>query len=143
MIRTTLAALALAAVAASAHAQTLSPEDIVHRHMDFAGKGDVDGIVGDYADDAVTVTSGGATVGKDAIRALFTRMFGGQRPAAGPGAGMKVDKIWSEGNVGFVSWEQGALKGTDAFVVKNGKIQVQSVFLPSPPPAPPAAPAKP
>jgi hypothetical protein len=138
MIRTSLAALALAAIAASAQAQALSPEDIVHRHMDFAAKGDVDGIVGDYADDAVTVTSTGATVGKPALKALFTRMLGGPRPAAGPGAGMKTDKIWSEGNVGFVSWEQGPLKGTDAFVVKDGKIQVQSVFLSGPPPAPPA-----
>ena len=137
MIRTSLAALALAAIAATAQAQALSPEDIVHRHMDFAAKGDVNGIVGDYADDGETVTATGATVGKDALRALFTRMLGGPRPAPGAPGGMKADRIWTEGNVGFVSWEQGPIKGTDAFVVKDGKIQVQSVFLSGPPPAPP------
>ena len=145
MLKTSLvAAAAVFALAGAASAQTLQPTDFVHRHMDAAAKGDVDAIVADYADDAVTITANGVTVGKAAIRASFARMFpAGGRATAGPMAGMKVDKVWQEGNVGLVSWEAGPVKGTDAFVIKDGKIQSQSVFLSGPPAgAPPAAPAK-
>ena len=142
MLKTSLAALALALAASAASAQALTPTDFVNRHIAAAGKGDVDAMVADYADDAVTITAGGSTQGKAAIRAQFARMFG-NRPAGGAapaGGGMKVQKIWQEGDVGFVSWESGPVKGTDAFLVRNGKIQVQTVFTSSPPPAPPAAP---
>lgn len=148
-----LAAVLAAGAAATAHGQSapLSPADIVTRHMAAAAKGDVDAIVADYADDAVTLVGGKATQGKVAIRAVFAGMFGA-RPAAGaaasapPGGGMKTLAIWQEGNVGFVSWQVGAggpnpMNGEDAFVVKNGKIEVQTVFTGLPSPAGPA-PAK-
>ena len=113
MLKTSLvAAAAVFALAGAASAQTLQPTDFVHRHMDAAAKGDVDAIVADYADDAVTITANGVTVGKAAIRASFARMFpAGGRATAGPMAGMKVDKVWQEGNVGLVSWEAGPVKG--------------------------------
>jgi hypothetical protein len=142
MLRTSLfAAVAVFALAGAASAAALQPTDFVHRHMAAAAKGDLDALVADYADDAVTITAGGATVGKAAIRAQFAKMFpGGGKPAAGPGGPMKAIKIWQEGPVGMVSWESGPVKGTDAFVIKNGKIQSQSVFMAGPPPGPrPAA----
>ncbi len=139
MIKTTAAALALAFLAAApAFAQAeLSPVDIVNRHMAFAAAGNVDGMVGDYADDAVTLTAGKATVGKAALHAMFQGMLGGgAKPgvAAPARPAMKNLKIWSEGDVGFVAWEMGsgtpnAVKGTDAFLVRHGKILVQSVFI--------------
>jgi ketosteroid isomerase-like protein len=127
MIRTSLAALAFAALAATAQAQALTPTDIVNRHMAAAAKGDVAAILGDYADNAVVLTAGKATQGKAAIQAMFTGMLG-------PGAqkpDIKPVKIWSEGDVGFVSWEMngGAVKGNDSFVVHDGKVVVQSVFI--------------
>jgi len=141
MLKTSLAAAAAVfALAGAASAEGLQPTDFVHRHMDAAAKGDLNALVADYADDAVTITAGGATVGKAAIRAQFARMFpGGGKPAAGPGGAMKVDRIWQEGNVGMVSWESGPVKGTDAFVIKDGKIQSQSVFMNGPPPGGPPA----
>jgi len=147
------AGLALAGAAATAHAQSaaLSPADIVNRHMAAAGKGDVDALLADYADDAVVLVGGKATQGKAAIRAVFAGMFA-NRPAAGaaasapPGGGMKTLAVWQEGDVGFVSWQRGAggpnpVNGEDAFVVKNGRIEVQTVFTGLPAPAGPA-PAK-
>ncbi|MEI9965229.1 MAG: nuclear transport factor 2 family protein [Caulobacteraceae bacterium] len=144
MTRMTMAALAAvlaAAGAAQAQPAALSPTDIVHRHMAFAAKGDVDSIVGDYADDAVVLTAGKAAQGKAAIRAQFAGMFGA-RPAGAPAGGppaMKTLKVWQEGDVGFVSWQMGAggpapINGVDEFLVRGGKIQVQAVFtgLPKP-----------
>ena len=48
---------------------------------------------------------------------------------------MKVDKIWSQGNVGFVDWEAGPIHAHEVFVIKDNKIQSQSVFMNGGPPA--------
>ena len=143
-----LAVLA-ALVAAPAFAQTLSPEDFIHRHMDFAAKGDADAIANDFAVDGTSINGGNAAVGRDAIRAQFARLVaprpapaGGAPPGGGGGGmgGMKVDKIWSQGNVGFIQWEAGPMHATEVFVIKDNKIQSQSVYMSGGPPAgPPAA----
>lgn len=142
-------ALAASLLGGTAHAADLTPTQIVQRHT--ASGGDVDKIMADYADDAVVFQQGQAIQGKAAIRELFARMFG-PRPAAappgrgvappraGPAAGMKVTRVWEQGNVGFMTWEAGPVKGTDEFLVKNGKIAVQVVYT-SGPPAPATPPA--
>ena len=139
MFKTTAAALALALLAAApAFAAELTPVDIVNRHMAFANAGNIDGIVGDYADDGVAITAGKATAGKAALRAMFAGMLAPKPAAAGaaapPKAVMKNLKIWADGDVGFVAWEMNpgtpqAVKGTDSFLVRHGKILVQSVFI--------------
>ena len=77
-------------------------------------------------------------------------MFGGGRAAPPPAQGeapaaaappaggppkMTVDKVWQEGDVGFVNWHMGPVKATEEFLVRNGKIAVQSVFMAGGPPA--------
>ena len=138
---TLLAAAATLAFVGAAAAAELSPTDIVHGHMGFAAKGDFDSLANDYAEYALTISNGNVTVGRAAIMAQFAKMFG-PRPGAKPGAGggmgaMKVIKVWHDGPVGLVSWESGPVKGTDACVVRHGKIESQSVFMHGgPPPAP-------
>ena len=139
-----LAVLA-ALVAAPAFAQTLSPEDFIHRHMDFAAKGDANAIANDFAVDGASINGGNAAVGRDAIRAQFAKLVAprpapaGGAPAGGGMGGMKVDKIWSQGNVGFIQWEAGPVHATEVFVIKDNKIQSQSVYMAGPPPGPPPA----
>ena len=137
-----LAALAVLA-AAPAFAQALTPEDFIKRHMDFAAKGDAAAIANDFAVDGASINGGAAAVGRDAIQAQFARLVA-PRPGGGSAmGGMKVDKIWSEGNVGFINWEAGPVHATEVFVIHDGKIQSQSVFMSGgPPPGPPPA-AKP
>jgi hypothetical protein len=137
MLKTGLVALALALAASAAAAQTLTPEDFIHRHMDFAAKGDADAIANDFAVDGVSVSANGDSVGRDAIRAQFARLMGGQKGGGGGMGGMKVDKIWSQGNVGFINWEAGPIHAHEVFVIKDNKIQSQSVFMSGGPPAPP------
>lgn len=136
----------LAALAATpALAQALTPEDFIHRHMDFAAKGDVDGIANDFAVDGASINGGNAAVGRAAIKAQFARLVGPKPGAAGAGGGgmggMKVDKIWSQGNVGFIQWEAGPMHATEVFVIHDNKIASQSVFMSGGPGGPP--PAKP
>ena len=136
-----LAPLALlAALAATpALAQALSPEDFIHRHMDFAAKGDVDGIANDFAVDGASINGANAAVGRDAIKAQFARLVA-PRPGGGGGmSGMKVDKIWSQGNVGFIQWEAGPVHATEVFVIHDNKIASQSVFMSGGPGGPPPA----
>jgi ketosteroid isomerase-like protein len=140
MIRYGAAALAGLMVVGAAQAADLSPTELVNRHMAAAGKGDVDAMMADYADDAVALQASGASQGKPAIRAVFERLFpkpvAGAAPAAGGAPAMKVTRIWVEGNIGFVTWTMGALNGTDEFLVRNGKIAVQAVFISGAPGAP-------
>jgi hypothetical protein len=133
-----LAALALV-TAAPAFAQTLTPEDFIKRHMDFAAKGDAAAIANDFAVDGASINGGNAAVGRDAIKAQFARLVA-PRPGGGSAmAGMKVDKIWSDKNVGFIQWEAGPVHATEVFVIKDGKIQSQSVFMSGAPGGPPPA----
>ena len=145
MLTRTLGATALLLAAGTAHAQGSSPAEIVQRHVSSGGN--IDAIMADYADDAVVLQDGRAIEGKPAIRELFENMFGGRRAApptqasAAPPAGtppkMTVDKVWQEGDVGFVNWHIGPMHATEEFVTKDGKIEVQAIFMAGgAPPAP-------
>ncbi len=133
MFKTAAAALALTLLVAApsfakGHHHEYTPLQIVQRHMKFVAKGDVDGILGDFAKDGVTLTVGKQTTGKAALRKLVSGVVGPGKPV------IKPVKIWSDGQVGFVSWVIGGdtpnpVKGTDSFLVRHGKIEVQAVWV--------------
>ena len=138
MLKTATAALALALLAAApAYAKghhhegrhhEYSPLQIVQRHMNFVAKGDIEAILRDFADDGVTLTAGKQTSGKANLRKLVGGVVGPGKPVIHP------LKIWSDGNVGFVAWEIGggtpnSVRGTDSFLVRHGKIEVQAVWV--------------
>lgn len=131
-----LGMLAALSIVGTANAADLTPTEIVNRHISSGGN--VDAIMADYADDAVVLQQGRAFQGKAAIRGLFENMF--KRPAGPPPSGaapsgppkMNVTKIWEEGDVGFMTWEMGPMKATEEFIVRDGKIQVQTIFMSGP-----------
>ena len=146
MPRFAVAAVTLTFIAGAAQAAGSSPAEIVQRHV--ASGGNIDAIMADYANDAVVLQNGRAIQGKPAIRQLFEAMFGGGRAASSaPAQGnvpraasrpkMSVDKVWQEGNVGFDTWHMGAMRATEEFLVKDGKIEVQAIFMSGGPPAAP------
>jgi len=118
-------------VTGAAQAASLTPTEIVQRHMAAGAKRDIPGIMADYADDAIVLQSGTAVQGKPAIHAFFDRLFPAQPAGAPPPAGpaFTVTKVWQEGNIGFASWNQGNRNGVDEFIVEDGKIKVQAVFI--------------
>ena len=131
MLKYCVVTFAACAIAGAALAATLTPAEIVARHNAAVAKSDVDAMMADYADGAIVLQEGKTVQGKPAIRALFERMF--PKPVAGApatgAAAMTVTRKWSDGDVGFYTWEMGAVHGTDEFVVRNGKIEIQSVFI--------------
>lgn len=143
-----LSAFAALSIAGTAQAADLTPTEIVNRHVSSGGN--VDAIMADYADDAVVLQQGRAFQGKEAIRGLFEAMFkrpAGPAPSAQPVGGangsaapkMNVTRVWEEGDVGFMTWEMGPMKATEEFIVRDGKIQVQTIFMSAPPPGGPAS----
>ena len=131
MIRYSIGAFAAVMVAGAAQAATPSPLDIVNHHVTAVAKSDVAAMMADYADDAVVLEAGQAMQGKAAIHALYERLFPKQPAGAAPSgvAAMKVKRIWQEGDVGFVNWQMGTTNGTDEFLIRDGKIAVQAVFM--------------
>ncbi|MBN9506159.1 MAG: nuclear transport factor 2 family protein [Altererythrobacter sp.] len=141
MLKLPLLAAAALALAGAAQAAGPTPTEIVQRHT--AAGGDLDKLMQDYADDAVVFQQGRAIQGKPAIRELYARMFpqrpaGAQAPASSPssGGGMKVTKVWEEGDVGFMTWEAGPVKATEQFLVHDGKIVLQAIFMSGAPAGP-------
>lgn len=141
MVKLPLVAAAAAALimTSAAYAASPTPTEIVQRHT--AAGGNLDKLMEDYADNAVVFQQGRAIQGKAAIRALYAQMFP-QRPAnaqaaapAAPAArpagngGMKVTRVWEEGDVGFMTWEAGPVKATEQFLVRDGKIVLQAIFM--------------
>ena len=121
-----VAAAALAA--APAFAQDFTPEQIIQRHVDAANRGDTAAMAGDYAEDAEILDQGRAIHGRAAIKAAFDGIFG---PNAKRKFAVTPTRIWSDADTGFITWtaNDGAVKGSDTYLVRHGKIIAQAVFF--------------
>jgi ketosteroid isomerase-like protein len=89
--------------------------------------GDIDGIVEDYADDAVFITPAGVRRGKEGVREGFERLL-----ADLPDADWQVPTQIIEGDLLFIEWnatakDTRAHDGIDTFVFREGLIRAQTV----------------
>jgi ketosteroid isomerase-like protein len=136
MIKFGIAAIAVMIACGSAQAKELSQVDIVTRHMTAVNNKDIEGAVADYSDDAVMILPGKVVEGKAALRALFLAGFA--RVPANEGLGMEIERIWLEGkDIVSAPWHKGkTLNGIDKFLLRDGKIVAQAVFLSGEPPMP-------
>jgi ketosteroid isomerase-like protein len=105
-----------------------STKAVVDRHLKSFGERDLNGILADYAPDAVLFTSDGPLRGIDAIRPLFQAMVAEFRK---PGAGFRMKHQSVEGDYAYILWTAETADnvyevGTDTFVVRGGKIVAQS-----------------
>jgi ketosteroid isomerase-like protein len=102
-------------------------EEVFAHHAKALVAEDVEGIVDDYADDAVFITPAGVKRGKDGVREAFTQFL-----AELPGAKWDLPTQIYEHDVLFLEWTADARTnrvddGIDTFVFKDGLIQVQTV----------------
>jgi hypothetical protein len=106
---------------------TRTPQEVFQHHAEALGAGDLDGIVDDYADDAVFITPDGIKEGKEGIREAFTLLL-----ADVPNAAWELKtQIYVE-DVLFLEWAavSAATKvedGIDTFIFRDGLIRVQTV----------------
>lgn len=135
MLRTGLASVFLVATFASlAHAQNAedmrTPEQVVRHHWEAFGHHDLEAVLSDYADDAIFIAANQTVQGKAALRQMFAKFLtGGPVTQASPSFEVKIT---ADGDVGYERWvsnpgKPGAVEGTDAFVVRHGKILFHTV----------------
>jgi ketosteroid isomerase-like protein len=104
-----------------------TPQEIFQHHAEALIGGDLEGIVSDYADDAVFISPAGVLRGKDGVRQAFTKLL-----ADLPNADWEVPTQIFEGDVLFIEWKATAADsraedGIDTFVFRGGEIAVQTV----------------
>ena len=105
-----------------------STKDVVDHHLKSFGEGDLKGILSDYAPGAVLFTPEGPLRGIDAIRQLFQAML---TEFGKPGATFSLKQQFVEGDYAYILWTAETADnvyelGTDTFVVRKGKIVIQS-----------------
>ena len=104
-----------------------TPQEVFAHHAEVLIAGDLEGIVSDYADDAVFITPAGTLRGKDVVRQGFTQLLSDV-----PSAEWAVPTQIFEVDVLFIEWSAVAAStkvedGIDTFVFRDGEIIVQTV----------------
>lgn len=101
---------------------------VIDNHLHTFGARDLEGILSDYAPDAILFTAEGPLRGIASIRELLRAMMG---EFAKPGAKFRLDRLFVDGEYGYIAWTAETADNvyelaTDTFVVREGKIAVQS-----------------
>ena len=105
-----------------------STDELLDRHLDCFGRGDLNGIVADYSSTAVMFTPRGPLKGPAAIRSLFQAIF---TEFAKPGATFSLDLRSVDGDYAYILWRAETADNNyeavaDTFVVRNGQIILHS-----------------
>ena len=103
-------------------------QQVITHHMQMINDTNLQGVLDDYASDAVVITAMGLTQGAAALRQMFTRVI---RPGRAP---LIIQRRFYKGDIGYVGWVQNAgksdeLHGSDTFQVRDGKIATQIVII--------------
>ena len=104
-----------------------TPQEVFQHHAEVLIAGDLDGIVSDYADDALFITPDGVKHGKDGVREGFVKLLSDV-----PQADWDVPTQIFEDDVLFIEWNAESANakvedGIDTFVFRDGMIRVQTV----------------
>jgi len=93
---------------------------VVLRHLAASRAGDASVVPRDYAEDAVAIFGDEAAVGVAAVQQVFADLYAR--------TSLDLDYTTREfaGEVGYVVWTMGGLRGSDTFIVRDGKIAAQT-----------------
>ena len=108
--------------------QTRETTDILDRQNLYFVKGDVDGIMRDFSEQSVVFTPDGVLEGMDSIRKFYTDVIANVLP---PGSEFNISRQEVRGQTAYIVWSAESKNyrfplGTDTFVIKDGKIIVQT-----------------
>jgi ketosteroid isomerase-like protein len=105
-----------------------STKEVVEHHVKCFGEGDLQGILADYAPDAVVFTPDGPLKGTASFTALYEGFFAefGQ-----PGTRFELEQMSIDGDYAYLLWSAETADnvydmGTDTIVVRDGRIVAQS-----------------
>ena len=105
-----------------------STQAVLDHHLQCFGSCDLEGILADYTDDSVLLIPEGAIKGREALRGFFTAAFAefGQ-----PGTTFAMKTMLVSGDYAFIVWDAETVNtrfefATDTFVVRDGRIALQT-----------------
>ena len=105
-----------------------STDEVLDHHLKSFGEGDLDGLLSDYAPEAVLFTPTGTFRGPDAMRPFFQAVIA---EVGRPGTTFNMALRDIVGEFGYFIWSAETADNvyemaTDTFTVRNGKIACQS-----------------
>ena len=105
-----------------------STKDVLDNHLRSFSAHDLDGILSDYVPDAVLFTPDGPLKGVDTIKPFFQALLA---EFGKPGATFNLKHQSLDGDYGYILWTAETADnvyelGADTFVVREGKIAIQS-----------------
>ena len=103
-------------------------EAVLDHHLKAFGEGDIVAILEDYTEESVLLTANGPISGLAGLRPVFEAFFA---EFAKPGASFEMKQRLIEGEVAYIVWVAETADNvyelaTDTFLVRDGKIAVQS-----------------
>lgn len=106
----------------------MTADELLGQHLERFGRGDIDGLMSEYADDVTFFTQQGVLRGKDAIRPLFEAMI---EEFSLPGVEFELTARHATADHAYIAWRASTPRhtyalGTDTMVVQGGKIVMQS-----------------
>ncbi|HTS63035.1 MAG TPA: nuclear transport factor 2 family protein [Candidatus Acidoferrales bacterium] len=106
----------------------VTTSDVLDRHLKAFAERNVDGVLSDYAPEAVLFAPSGPLKGPDAIKPLFQALVS---EFAKPGSSFTMQQRHVEGDHAYIIWTAETADNsyefaTDTFVVRDGKIVAQS-----------------
>ena len=107
----------------------MTTKDVLDHHLEAFMAGDVEEVLKDITDESVLLTADGPLKGRDALRPALTDFLSGLFK---PGTyTLEMDRMEIAGDVAYIVWRADCaaatiLLGTDTFVVRDGKIAVQT-----------------
>ncbi len=106
---------------------TRTPQEVFQHHAAVLVAGDMEGILSDYADDAVFITPAGSVRGRDGIRQGFEKVMGDLGNAK-----LDVPTVIFDGDILLIEWTAEGdgvhvADGIDTFVFEDGMIRAQTV----------------
>jgi ketosteroid isomerase-like protein len=105
-----------------------STSEVLAHHLKCFAERDIDGTIADYSTDAVFLSAEGAVRGRDAIRAVFEKLF---NEFGKPGASITSKQRLIAGEFVYLLWtaetpDNAYELGSDTFVIRNGSIELQT-----------------
>ena len=115
-------------VAAGEASSSEITEQVLDHHLKAFGDRDMDAILADYTEESVLLTPDGVLKGYKQLQPAFEGLF---TEFAKPGANFEMKQRIIEGNVAYIVWSAETADNiyelaTDTFVIRDGKIAVQS-----------------
>lgn len=106
-------------------------ESIINHHLEAFSNGSIDELMLDYTDSSIIITPQRVLINFNEICALYNKFITEVVP---PGCDFELSKKIINGDIAYLIWSAESENyripfGTDTFIIKNGKIDTQTVAM--------------